>query len=95
MARQQQEMARQQQRPMPQMPGPIPQERQYQEQSVRQLLVAVELVHGSVIQINVPIDKFEAFVAEMNNAIDGQSAIPVGNKIVNGAQVVMYYVVEN
>ena len=65
------------------------------KQQEQQLLINIELVNGNIIQANVSIDKFESFVSEVNTAIDNQCAIPIGQRIINGAHIVTYYVNEN
>jgi hypothetical protein len=88
-----------------QAPPPQFQQQQYQQpppqyqmppQFVQQppqyppLTVTIQMIGETVIQVNVAQEKIESFIEELNNAVDNQSSFPLGNKIINGRNILFY-----
>lgn len=63
---------------------------QQAQQQLPPIMVNIELVTGSIIQLEVERAKLDSFVEEINGAIDNQSSIPLGSKVINGRNIVMY-----
>lgn len=70
-----------------------PQPRQ-QVQRVENIIVHIEMITGQVIQLEVELEKLQSFIEDMNGAIDGQTSLPLGNKTINGRNVVSYTIIE-
>jgi hypothetical protein len=76
-----------------QMPPQYPQQAppqypQYPQQAP--VAVNIEMVTGSVVQIQVPIEQLDNFIEGLNTAIDSQSSFPLNNRVINGRNVVLY-----
>jgi hypothetical protein len=77
------------------------QQEAYQQQQYRQqpqpyqpvlpmVSVTIEMVTGTLVNVQVSGDKADNFIELLSTAIDNQSSFPINNKVINGRNVVSF-----
>jgi hypothetical protein len=61
-----------------------------QSQQLQPIVFEIEVTTGTIYEVPVPVNEVESFVSQLNAAIDNQVSIVVGNRILNGRNIVSY-----
>jgi len=81
----------QQQQVMYRQPVPPPQMPQmYQPQQPTVVKVTIEVITGGVYAIDIESSVIKQFISELDKAINSQIVFAIGNRVINGKQIVSY-----